>query len=117
MAITFEDVKKIFERIDNSGGLNDAMKSDLEELRDNFKSISDERDTNADYKKKYEDSVTSQSSLSDEVTQWKEKYNDLSNKYRERYSEDTPNVNKDLPQDEYALHSRNNPTSIEELFS
>lgn len=116
MAITFEDVKKIFERINNSSGLNDAMKSDLEELRDNFKFISDERDTNADYKKKYEDSVTSQSSLSDEVTQWKEKYNDLSNKYRERYSEDTSNVDN-VDKDEYALHSRNNPTSIEELFS
>lgn len=118
MAITYQDIEQIFNRIDGSGGLTDAMKSDLTELKNNMKSISDERDSLSSYKAKYDAAIDEQAKSSDEIRQWKEKYTDLSKKYSERYGKSQEGVNEEpKDNDEYALHSKNNPTSITELFN
>lgn len=118
MAITYQDVEQIFNRIDGSGGLTDAMKSDLSELKNSMKLISEERDILSTYKAKYDEAIDEQAKSSDEIRQWKEKYTDLSKKYSERYGQAQDPI-KDEPEktDEYALHTKNNPTTITELFS
>lgn len=118
MAITYQDVEQIFNRIDGSGGLTDAMKSDLSELKNSMKSISEERDSLSTYKAKYDAAIDEQAKSSDEIRQWKEKYTDLSKKYSERYGHEQDTTTAEEEQkDEYKLHSKNNPTNITELFS
>lgn len=120
MSITFEDVTKIFERIDGSGGLTDAMKSDLNELKTSLKSMSDENTVLNSYKEKYDTTLTKLNAATSESTEWKEKYSDLAEKYSKHYGQATdPQLqDPDTKQepDEYALHSKNNPTTLEELF-
>lgn len=118
MSITFEDVTKIFERIDGSGGLTDAMKADLNELKTSLKSMSDENNTLNGYKEKYDTTLTKLNAATSESTEWKEKYSDLAEKYTKHYGQATePDTKKEIEQpDEYALHSKNNPTTLEELF-
>lgn len=115
MAIERDELDEIVRRITETGGLTDDMLGDVRRLRDEL----DEREAMLNKYKEDRDSGETRGEVreqGEEITNWKEKFDDLERRYKERFMErpTTPDTVK-LDQTE-DVRRDGEPQTFDELF-